>query len=332
MISKPPVLQRQNLTWLLIATLIVLVADPLGIFAGNFSNDSYSQIRSELSKTKDTNVLLIGSWDDFYSLEYNNYWRQEVNTYFVEREYGEVLDAASLGDKFFNMYLNFEGITHILVPRSTFDNGMIRHKFSNRGSIEIQLASSFFKTLAGSSGPYASVLLRVNKPSDPMETRIDPTYEITWRNVDWWFYTKQTKVTETGLYNYSYGSFYDSGPDVSWFFDLAPERSSILEIEIRSNSDFFRQVNVEITLVAAYGPNAPPHVVSVSTSSSSATKILSSGAPSTFQIKLSGGETVKIRNVTPCRLPGTFEPSDTGIYKICFGVSKVIIFPENPAE
>jgi hypothetical protein len=136
-------------------------------------------------------------------------------------------------------------------------------------------------------------------------------------------------VTEVGLYSYSYKTFYDSGPDVSWFFDLSPERSNVLEIEFESESDFLQQLTAEITLVAAYGPNAPPHVVSVSTSESTETKKLSSDGPSVFQIKLLAGETIKIRNITPCRLPSTFEPSDMGIYKICFGVTKMIIYPEN---
>lgn len=329
MTNSPPVLKRLNLTWLLIAALIVLVADSFGILAGNYSSDSYSQIRSELSKTKDAKVLLIGSWDDFYSLEYNNYWRKEVSADFVERNYQEVLDAASLGNEFFNNYLNDKGITHILVPQSTFDEGVIYHKFSNRGSIEIQLENAYLESVAASTGPFASVLLFVHKLSDSITTTFNPTYQITWRNVDWWFYTKQTQVAEVGLYGYAYKTFYDSGPDVSWFFDHSPERSNVLEMKFESKSNFFQQIIMEITLVAAYGPNAPPHVVSVSTSSSTETKTLSSGNPVKFQVKLSGGDTVKFRNTTPCRLPSTFEPSDVGIYKICFGVAKVAISPEN---
>jgi hypothetical protein len=307
----------------------VLVADPLGLLAGNFSSDSYSQIRSELSKNKDAKVLLVASWDDFYSLEYNNYWRKEVSADFVERNYEEVLDAASLGNEFFKNYLDVNGVTHILLPQSTYNRGVIYHKFSNRGSIEIQLENAYFESVATSSGPFASVLLFVNKFSDPIATTFDPSYQITWRNVDWWFYTKQTKVTEVGMYSHSFEAFYDSGPEVSWFYDLSPERSNVLEIKFESKSEFLQRVAAQLTLVAAYGPNAPPHIVSVSTSTSTETKTLRSGTPSTFQFKLSAGETVKIKNSTPCRLPSTFEPSDMGIHKICFGVSKVSISWEN---
>jgi hypothetical protein len=312
------------------ATLIVLVTDPLGIIARNSSNDSYYQIRSELSKTKEAKVLLIGSWDDFYSLEFNSYWRKEVSAQFVERNYWEVLDAASLGDEFFNKYLQSKKITHILTPQSTFIKGVIFHKFSNRGSIEIQLGKPYFETVTASYGPHASVLLRVSRPANPTTTAIDPMYQITWRNVDQSFYTRQTKVTEVGLYSHSFKTFYDGGPDVSWFFDLSPERSNVLEIELESKSNLLQRVSAEITLVAAYGPNAPPHVVSVNTSTSTETKTLSSGTPGVFQVKLSAGETAKISNITPCRLPSTFEPTDAGSHQICFGVSKVVISLENP--
>jgi hypothetical protein len=331
-IDKPSFLQRLNITWLLFAALIILITDPLGILNGNFSQDSYSLMRNELSKTNDAKVLLMGSWDDFYSLEYNNFWRKEVSAEFVERNYDDVLNAASLGDEFFNRFLFSNGVTHILVPQSTFNNGIIRHKYSNRGSIEIQLGDPYFETSSATSGPYAAVLLRAKRPLNLISDGGDPSYQIYWRNVDWWFYTKQTKITEVGLYGYSYQPFYDSGPDVSWFYDLSPERSNDLEIRFESKSNSLQLVKAEITLVAAYGPNAPPHIVTVSTAASTETKTLIAGNPSEFQVNLSAGDTVNIKSNTPCRLPSTFAPTDQSPFKICFGVSKVLIFPENQVE
>ena len=64
-------------------------------------------------------VLLISSWDDVYSLEYNNYWRAEMSTAFVERNYVEVLDAASLGEDFFNRYL-ISNCLIVLIKLSTY--------------------------------------------------------------------------------------------------------------------------------------------------------------------------------------------------------------------
>jgi hypothetical protein len=327
--SAAIVVKKANLAMLLVAVLVTLVVDPFGVLKGNHSLDSYSEMRDELSKTDNAKVLLIGSWDDFYSLEYNSYWRTEISEEYVERNYDEVLDAASLGDDFFNSYLQSKGFSHILVPRSTFDQGVIRHKFTQRGSIEIKLGDPFFKMVATKNGPYEAVLLEVintfNRPVEPSQV----IYELSWKNTDWWFFTKQTKITEVGLYKLSYIPFYEWGPDVSWYFDLSPERSDVLELQFNSLTEMLNRVNLELTLISAYGSNAPPHKVWVSAENYSETKVLSPNSPGIFNVSLESGESIKIRNLTPCRLPRIFEPSDLSEFKMCFGVSKVLISQES---
>jgi hypothetical protein len=323
---------QKTLTWFLAAALLVLVVDPFGIFIGSYSQDSYSQIRSDLSQTDNAKVLLVGSWDDFYSLEYNSYWRKELGEEFVERNYSEVLDAASLGNEYFNRFLHSKGITHVLVPQNSFERGAIRHKFSNRGSIEILLGDPYFKAQSSSTGPYPSVLLRVELASSVNIDVSKSKYEITWKNVDWWFYTKQIKKAEVGLYAYSYETIYEWGPDVSWMFDLSPERSSDLEIVYLSSSNSLNKVRIELTLIAAYGLNAPPHMVSVTASTKSETRILSPAKPEVFKYELRSGESVIVKNITPCRYPKTFEPKDQSSFKICLGVSKLVVLPQSQEE
>ena len=325
------VLERLNLTWLLVALLIVCISDPIGILSGSYSEDSYSQLRSEVNKTKNAKVLLVGSWNDFYSLEYNDYWRKEVGGEFVERNYEEVLDAASLGDEFFNRYLQSKGFTHILVPLSTFESGVIAHKFGERGSIQIQLGDPYFVIAGESNGPYPSALLKVKKEMASEVVSSDISYELRWKNTDWRFYTLQTKLAEVGLYNYTFSNYYEWGPDVSWFFDLWPEKPDSLELVFTSASNQLRQVNVQLILVSAYGPNAPQHIVSVSSKNYSETRTLSPSNPGVFNFKLEAGKSVQIKNETPCRLPSVFEPNDLSINKICFGVSKIFILPETQA-
>jgi hypothetical protein len=82
-----------------------------------------------------------------YSLEYNNYWRSEASEDFVEGRYGEVLDAASLGDEFFNQFLQSKGITHVLIPESTSVRGQVFNKWGERGSTNIDLNSRFLRLL-----------------------------------------------------------------------------------------------------------------------------------------------------------------------------------------
>jgi hypothetical protein len=174
--------------------------------------------------------------------------------------------------------------------------------------------------------------MKVEEISEVNSKLSDFKYEITWRNVDWLFYKKQTKKNEVGLYNYSYSTFYEWGPDVSWFYDYSPERPNALEIFYRSTLQNLERVTIQLTLVAAYGPNAPEHVVSVRTDNYSETKKLSPNNPGVFQFTLDNGESVLVSNVTPCRIPSVFEPADLSIYKICFGVSKMSISPENLEE
>ena len=310
----------------------MLVADPFGLLAGNYSSDSYSQIRSELSKTKNAKVQLIASWDDFYSLEYNNYWRAEMSTEFVENNYGEVLNAASLGDKYFYEYLQFKGITHLLIPETTEQNGRIFHKFGVRGSIDISLASSYLKKVSDSSGPFASSLFQVIKPLRNAQKAADAKYLLTWFGVGSEFYEKKNTFTEVGMYSYDYNTYYDDGPDVSWFYDQTPDRPGYLEIKYESKGSYLSTVSLEIELVAAYGANAPSHVVIISGAQTLKSIILTSGNPQKISMRIADGQWMKISNGTPCRVPSTFEPSDASLSKICFGVSAVRITPVNQVE
>lgn len=310
-----------------IAALILLVADPLGILAGNFSNDSDSQFRSELSKTKNAKVQLMASWDDFYSLEYNNYWRAEMNTEFVERNYVDFLNAASLGEIFFNEYLNSKGVTHLLVPKSTDEKGRIFHKFGVRGSIDISLQSTFFTKVADSFGPFASALFQVTKNPQKTAKSVDTGYLLTWFGVGSEFYSKKDTVVEVGMYRYDYSSYYEDGPDISWFYDQTPNLPGFLEIKYESKDSYLGAVNLEIELVAAYGPNAPNHVVIIASTQSVKAVTLTAGNPQKISLTVGDQESIKISNGTPCRVPSTFEPSDAGLSKFCFGVSAVRVTP-----
>jgi hypothetical protein len=323
---------RRNATWLIIGLLVILVVDPLGVLAGNFSSDSYSQIRTELSKTKNAKVQLVASWDDFYSLEYNNYWRAEMSTEFVERNYGEVLDAASLGEEFFNQYLVTNEVTHILVPASSATSGRIFHKFGTRGTIDISLSSAYFKEVSNSSGPFAAALFQVVNSSENVQKVTRPKYSLAWVGVGSKFYEQKNTVTEVGMYSYEYNTYYEYGPDVSWFYDQTPERPGYLELKFDTDNPYLESVNMEIEFVAAYGPNAPTHVVVIETNSAVSSTTLSAGAPQKVSIAIKKGESIKFLNGTPCRLPATFEPADSSLSKICFGINAVRVTPPTQVE
>lgn len=267
-------------------------------------------------------VLLLSSWDDLYSLEYNNYWRSEVSEEFVEGRYDEVLDAASLGDEFFNKFLQSKGITHILVPESTRLRGHIFYKWGERGSINIDLNSRFFTLVEKTSGPFASALYKVRQSGSNSDQTVAAEYSLEWSNVDWWFYRSGRSKKEVGMYAYGdYAIGYDSGESAGWFYDLSPDRSNELEVHFKSND--IKKVNVRFGLLAAYGANAPDHEVLVESKNFSERLTLTAAGPSYVDVVVESGSEIRIKNVTPCKLPREFEPSDESIFKICYGVGTV---------
>ena len=271
-------------------------------------------------------VLLLSSWDDVYSLEYNNYWRSEVSEDFVEARYDEVSDAASLGDDFFNQFLQSKGITHVLVPESTSVRGQIFHKWGERGSITIDLNSRFFTLVEKTSGPFASALYRVRESGSNSDQNVATNYSLEWSNVDWWFYRSGRSKKEVGMYAYGvYSIGYDGGEDSSWFYDLSPDRSNELVVHFKSKE--IKRVNVRLGILAAYGVNAPDHEVLVESKSFSERLTLTSAGPSYVNVVVESGGEIRIKNVTPCLLPSEFEPNDESIFKICYGIGTVQVTP-----
>ena len=267
-------------------------------------------------------VLLLSSYDDVYSLEYNNYWRSEVSEDFIEGRYDEVLDAASLGDEFFNKFLQSKGISHILVPESTRLRGHIFYKWGERGSINIDLNSNFFTLVETTSGPFASALYKVRESDPGFDENVVADYSLEWANVDWWFYRSGRSKKEVGMYAYGdYSIGYDSGESASWFYDLLPDRSN--ELVVHFKSKVIKRVNVRLGLLAAYGANAPDHEVLVESKNFSESLTLTAAGTSYVNVVVESGGEIRIKNVTPCLLPSEFEPNDESIFKICYGIGTV---------
>ncbi len=271
-------------------------------------------------------VLLLSSYDDVYALEFNNYWRTEASEDFVESRYDEVLDAASLGDEFFNQFLQSKGITHILVPMTTNARGRIFHKWGERGSVSIDLNSHFFALVETTGGPFASALYKVRKSGSEPDQNVATDYSLEWSNVDWWFYRSGRSKMEVGMYAYgNYSIGYDGGEESSWFYDLSPDRSNELIMHFRSED--IPRVNIRMGLIAAYGVNAPDHEVVLETNNTTKQVILTAAGTTYIDFVVESGSEVRIKNVTPCRLPSEFEPNDESIFKICYGIGTVQVTP-----
>ena len=311
-----------SLPSVVVALVFVCLLGPIG-----FGSNANGLLVSSGARS----VLLLSSYDDVYSLEYNNYWRSEASEDFVEGRNDEVLDAASLGDEFFNQFLQSKGITHVLVPDSTSVRGQIFHKWGERGSINIDLNSRFLTLVERTSGPFASALYKVRQSGSNSDQNVAADYSLEWSNVDWWFYRSGRSKKEVGMYAYGdYSIGYDSGESSSWFYDLSPDRSNELEVHFKSKD--IKKVSVRFGLLAAYGANAPDHEVLVETKNSSRYLTLTAAGPSYVDVAVESGSEIRIKTVTPCKLPREFEPNDESIFKVCFGVGTVQVTPVNVSQ
>ena len=311
-----------SLPSVLVALVFVCLLGPIG-----FGSNSNGLLVSSGARS----VLLLSSYDDVYSLEYNNYWRSEASEDFVEGRNDEVLDAASFGDEFFNQFLQSKGITHVLVPESTSVRGQIFHKWGERGSINIDLNSRFFTLVEKTSGPFASALYKVRQSGSNSAQTVVADYSLEWSNVDWWFYQSGRSKKEVGMYAYGgYSIGYDGGEDSSWFYDLSPDRSN--ELILQFNSERVQKVGIRIRLLAAYGVNAPDHEVLVESKNFSERLTLTAAGPSYVDVVVEAGSEIRIKNVTPCKLPSEFEPNDESIFKICYGIGTVQVTPINTGQ
>ena len=324
---------RRLAIYILLSLVCVVVINPFGVASGNLDLDPYSPIRSELANTKNGELLLLSSFDDFYSIQSNDNLRRETNEAYAERGYDEILSAASLGDEFFNGYLRTKGITHILVPLTTSERGEIRYKWGELGSIRIKLSDPYFSPIVGTAGDFPVVLYKVRfKDITVNQQTLNPKYNIKWGpEIRGEFYQVIRAKVEKGLYSYEYSKSYESGLDVNWVFSYPrsteglPDIPEIAEFQYQSKSPEMELVNAEITLVAAYGPLAPPQIVRVIQNGKSVAYKLTAVQPVVVKLQLKDGDKVRFSNVLPCRQPQTFQPGEEDWRKYCFGISDIQI-------
>ena len=310
-------------------TAFVVLLNPFGIASGKIDIDPYLPIRAEITNTANGRLLLLSSFDDFYSIQSNYDLRRETSEIYVERGYTEILAAASLGSSFFNQYLRHEGITHVLVPLSTFRRGEIRYRWGELGSIRVQLSEPYFALVAGTSGDFPVVLYKV-LVNDALTVNelVDPSYALTWgHGIRGEFYQVIRSLTEKGMYSYEYGKTYESGLEQNWIFayprstDGLPDIQEIAEFQYLAKSHEMDNVTAEVTLIAAYGPSAPKQIIRVIHNGVSTAHTVTASQPAVIKLKLRNGDKVRFSNVLPCRIPQTCHPGEEDWRTYCYGIS-----------
>ena len=314
---------RWRITLGLLALVIAcLFIDPVRATIGSRDRDSYQVIRDALKEKSNSKSIYLASYDDFYSIEPNFRLRAETNESFAEINYNEVLSAASLGESSFNAYLRQDGITHVVVPLSSASKREIRHKWGRLGSVSIRLNPPYFREVVQTFGEFPVVLYEV-LTSKSLGTTENSLYSLEWSGVRKDFYELQRSINEVGMYRYDYSKFYSDGTDVSWVMQGTNSYTEKPEFSIHTPNLLDKPFSVEITLLAAYGGNAPTQIIRVSTSLGAQSVMVAAGKPAIVKYQLSSNELVSFDNVLPCRLPSTFDSSNGDQRRFCYGIGDI---------
>ncbi len=317
---------------LLALVIACLFIDPVRATIGSRDRDSYEVIRDALKEKPNSKSIYLASYDDFYSIEPNFRLRAETNESFAETNYNEVLSAASLGGFSFNAYLHQHGNTHVVVPLSSALKGKIWHKWGRLGSVSIRLAPPFFREVARTVGEFPVVLYEV-LAGENLDIFENSLYSLEWSGVQKDFYELQRKIREIGMYRYDYSKFYSDGTDVSWVLQGADGLTGKPEFAIRTATTLDQPFSVEITLLAAYGGNAPTQIIRVSTLSGAQSIMVAAGKPAIVKLQLSSNELVSFDNVLPCRMPSSFDSRSGDRRRFCFGIGDIKIrIYDSPSE
>ena len=306
-----------------------ILLDPIGLLKEEGEFSKYSEIQQVLKKSKLSKVLFLASYDDFYEIESNFVKRREVSASFAESGYNEVLAAASLGNVSFNNYLHRHGVTHIIVPHASSVNGFIFHKWATLGSISLSLSNPYFQRETTSLGSFPVVLYKVldlgRSISSSHNLERDLEYSIDWNDLwDTWFGV-QRSVQEIGMYSYSYSYTYVDGPDVSWVFQDPVQSHRPANFFISTPHTTKQKFAISITFVAAYGGNAPPQTVRVSTPTTTRVVSIRAGVPGRVNFIVDNNQRVVIDNALPCRVAATFSSDDDNPLLFCYGISNFTV-------
>jgi hypothetical protein len=308
---------------LLAVVLTFTVVDPFGVASGRFDSNPYTEIAAELEKSSTTGVLVLASYNDLYKFPVYNYLRNVLGTRLayhgeiaVEYGYDEVLTQASLGEESFLRYLKSRNISHLIIPMATAETGVVFHRWSTHGTINLDLNSNAFSLVQKSGGDFPLALYKVKFDVQSASDSIPPTYSLAWSGVRPEFYQLLRMIDEG--YNVHYLRKYEERVDTAWVFEGEQPKITLVS-PATPNQNF----NLELQFVAAYGDNAPPQVLRISVDSQVVVLKLKAGDIATTNLNIRNGQSIKIENVFGCPQGITFDPQGQDIREFCYGLRDI---------
>jgi hypothetical protein len=328
--------KNRNPILVVLALLVVICGVSLNIPIGITILEPSDEVLRVISKDSSGRVLFLSSFDDFYENQLNQWKRRVTSAAIAEEGRDEIISAASLGDVFFNNFLNSHNIGFVVVPLKSASLGQIRYKWGKFGSVNIELKKPYFEAVTGSAGDFPTVLYKVgSEVKSDYSTKIESQYSLTWdESIRSSFYQPQSRVEKDGLYNYKYTNGYENDLGVNWVYGYPTSYSGVeskteyMQFQYRSSAEQLSSVSVSIILVAAYGPNAPDQVVRVSSNGVVTAHVLTASQPVRITLSVNSGDSIQIKNALPCRQPRFFQPDDSDLREYCFGVADIQIRPQ----
>ena len=311
----------------LVLVVVFLFADPTGLTIGFRDNDSYREIRDLVGSVPNAKALYLASDDDLYGIEPNFRLRAETSEKFVEAGYQEILSAASLGDVAFNSYLLQQGCKFVIVPLSTANRGQVSHKWGRLGEVLIRLQPPYFRQVLQSQGEFPVVLYEVLGDRGEVGNVQSLQYELQWSGVRRTFYEPVRTLQEVGMYGYTYSTVFEDGGDVSWVFQGTDGYTEEPQFSIQVANNERQRFRVDVTLLAAYGGNAPSQIVRVATPMGAQSVLVSAGKPGVVHLQLAANDEVRFSNVLPCRLQSSFDTPNGDARGFCFGIGNIRLRP-----
>jgi hypothetical protein len=304
----------KNIIGILLFLTLVIDLNP---FARRLSNDDYKEyaaIRESLSQVEAPATLEL--WPALYRLYFPRYYINSEKS-FTWGEYNdrseEVMLHASRGVEDFYQYLNSRGITHVLIPHSASEEPAYWSKWGRYGSIDLKFDTKYFNVLATSEGEVPASLLELRQ-GVPAETCIQCSpYYVNWSGVHFGFAGMLWSAEQDS-------NSYLDGSDLSWV--LAGENPSF---QISSSNSGQRTYEVVISMVPAFGPQAHPQVVSISSSTQIDTYQLTAGMRTDVALFVKSGEPVVLKSYLPCVVPAVIEPGNTDLRELCYGVTNFTV-------
>jgi len=271
------------------------------------TSDSYSIIRSQISKTPNAQVLEISP-----DLQPGYFpWTNQVPVAMVSADPAQddlrFMRAASIGQSELSKYLIEQGITHLLVAPLNGERNHLFYRWSNTPSVDLQLTEPLFREVARAYGDYPASLFEVVPAETSGFCSECSGVEFKWSGI-------RESAVDTSRYGYI------DGPDILWI--LGQDRPSLSISSKTKNENGFR---ITFGLVAAYGGNAPPQILRFQSERGLKVVRLFPGPEAFVSVDMSEGETLHIDPVLPCVIPAVaqLDSGNQDLREMCFGITSV---------